>query len=550
MLLDGRSVRSGEVLRFDVCVIGAGPAGILLAGELGVAGCRVLLLERGDAEWNGKDRPNTAFNVGLDYDPGYARTFGFGGSANEWNVHTPWGDDFCRLREMDDEDFLAREWVPYSGWPFDKAHLRPFYDRAWSLIGYGSLPERREDLCQHELNKNPFSDPQGIIEESLFLFFRYPIPAARKRLLESEAVTVMTNSTAVEIRSDESLSTVSSLRVASAPSNTFCVDARHFVLAAGAIENARLMLASRSRQAKGVGNEHDVVGRFFLEHPHYTAGILFPEDPALLTDPVNYAIHMHDRVRLQKKYVLTERAVRAHELLRSCFLFEARPLNARIRRAYYGGSATRSINAAANVSRAVLGRPRASDAYVEFKHALVGIHHVGRFAVDLAVDRTGRPPRFRRPTLPQILKISVMAEQAPNPRSRVRLSEARDAYGVPIARVNWQLTDKDFDSMHRSQTVFAQALLAAGHRRVDSVVKRSSLPPQLTGGPHQMGTTRMSDSPRYGVVDRNCRVHGVDNLYVAGSSVFPTVGYANPVMTIMALTMRLAAHLRDDLLRD
>ena len=178
----------------------------------------------------------------------------------------------------------------------------------------------------------------------------------------------------------------------------------------------------------------------------------------------------------------------------------------------------------------------------EIKHALFGIHHIAWFGVNAVSERVGRRLRPHRRTLPQVFRMFVMAEQLPNPESRVELSGARDSLGVPIARLNWRLTDQDLDSFERSQEAFAQGLLAAGHRRVDPLVKGTSLPPGLSGGYHHMGTTRMGASPRHGVVDRNCQMHGVNNLYVAGPSVFPTGGYASPALTIMALALRLAEH--------
>jgi choline dehydrogenase-like flavoprotein len=120
------------------------------------------------------------------------------------------------------------------------------------------------------------------------------------------------------------------------------------------------------------------------------------------------------------------------------------------------------------------------------------------------------------------------------------LVERRDKFGVPTAGLDWRLTEQDMASMRRTQQLFGRAWLSDGHRLVESYLEDRGLPPYLWGGNHHMGTTRMADSPRQGVVDRDCRVHGVDNLFIAGSSVFPTGGYANPTLTLLALAIRLA----------
>jgi choline dehydrogenase-like flavoprotein len=541
MIVDGRSVTQDDVLRFDVCVIGAGPAGMLVARDLAEKGMRVSLLERGD-EGSGHRRTRTARNGGLDYDVGHSRGFGLGGTASKWYLPTPWGDRFARFRELDEDDFVPRDWVPHSGWPFGKSELRPFYDLAWSSLGWPGLRDDPDALCSDGTGVNPFQDRDGIIQQCLFVL----APALfteqlRADLAGSASATVLTNSTVVDIRCDTSASQVSSVRVATQRPKRFSVEARIFILAAGGIENPRMLLASRSRHRQGLGNGHGLVGRFFMEHPLFDSGVLRPKDLSAFADPTSYDYHLHDDIGVRMNYVLHEDVVRRGRLLRSCFIFDFMSLSARARRIYASESAARSLRAAANVRAALMGRARASNIAEEFRRTVLGLHHVARFGFELTGEKVLRrlDPHRR---VPPVFRIYATAEQVPNPNNRIRLIHAKDEFGVPMARLDWRLTDQDLDSYERSQDQLAEGLAAAGQGSTDSLVKRTSLPPGLTGTHHHMGTTRMSDDPRGGVVDRNSLVHGVNNLYVTGASVFPTGGYANPTLTAMALALRLARH--------
>ena len=553
MIVDGRTVTQDDVLRFDVCVIGAGPVGMLIASHLAAKGMHVTLLERGDND-SGQGRTRTARNRGLDYDIGGSRGFGLGGTTHKWDLPLPWlpppwGDRFARFRELDDDDFVLRDWIPHSGWPFGKSELRPFYDQAWSSLGLPRLRGGLDALCVHGTGMNPFQDREEIIQQCLFVLAS-PLFIERLRadLAGSASATVLTNSTVVDIRCDEWASHVSTVHVATQPYKRFSVEARVFILAAGGIENPRMLLASRSRHRDGLGNGHGLVGRFFMEHPHFISGVLRPKDFSVFDNPASYEEHLHDDIGVSMQYALHEDVVRRERLLRTSFAFNSISLNARGRRVYANESTARSLRAAANVRAALMGRARAPNIAEEIRRAALGTHHIARFGFELTGERV-----LRRLNLyhlrPRVFRIYAVAEQVPNPDNQIRLIQARDEFGVPMARLDWRLTDEDLDSYARSQNLLAERLVAAGHESVDSLVKGTSLPSTLKGAHHHMGTTRMSDDPRLGVVDRNSLVHGIKNLYVTGASVFPTGGYANPTLTAMALGLRVARHCESAALR-
>jgi choline dehydrogenase-like flavoprotein len=142
-------------------------------------------------------------------------------------------------------------------------------------------------------------------------------------------------------------------------------------------------------------------------------------------------------------------------------------------------------------------------------------------------------------------EVEFHAEQAPNPDSRLTLSAERDAFGMPRLKIDWRITELDLRSLEKSYDLLARELQLRGAGRLDFDREKLLIKAQRNGivGGHHVGTTRMSVEPGDGVVDPDCRVHGVGNLYVASASVFPTSGQANPTLTLLALTFRLAEHL-------
>jgi choline dehydrogenase-like flavoprotein len=169
-----------------------------------------------------------------------------------------------------------------------------------------------------------------------------------------------------------------------------------------------------------------------------------------------------------------------------------------------------------------------------------------RTGQNVSDDSGARPAE----SIPRTFHLLTRQEQAPNPASRVTLSSERDALGMPRVRLDWRLTELDHRSFRAFYEVLGRELGRAGVGRLqmrDWVLEAPTAPwpPSLGGGWHHMGTTRMSRDPKQGVVDVNCRVHGVANLYVAGAAVYPTAGCVNPTLTLVAMTLRLSDHLKN-----
>ena len=525
-LIEGRSLAEGTTLRADVCLVGAGPAGLAAAQQLARSGIEVVVLEAGSASPpEGGEAVGSTRNVGIDYDIAASRAGGVGGSALRWHVQTPFGSDHVRLRELDDLDFEARPGVPHSGWPIARAALRDSYRQAWELLGLRpqedeQAPDRPSPLQPVTFSFSPAST------------FTTHLPEV---LRDHRRATIVTDARVTGICTDVDPASVSSLTCCTRDGVHFTVEAQAYVLAAGGIENARLLLASRSSHPAGVGNGHDQVGRCFMEHPHHMAGLLFGRPP--VGEQGWGEIRDDDGQARELAYRLDPELVRREELLNVVTQLDRKAITQPLV-LQPGGGVDEETTAALRETATALGsgrlrRPSRS----EVPRMLRAGPAVGRHVFHQLVTRRGRAPGVRR-----FYDVRMMAEQAPNPESRVRLLATRDSAGVQEAELDWRIEPLDERSITRAVELVGPALA----RRFDGRFTRllpDTTPPRLDVGWHHMGTTRMSASPTNGVVDEDGRVHGMGNLYVTGSSVFPTGGYANPTLTILALALRLADHL-------
>lgn len=521
MLVDGRSLESGRQLSTDVCVVGAGPAGLTLAGALREAGCRVVVVEAGgpQQEARGELLQSTVDVVGLPYAVRGTRRCGVGGSAPTWFVEAPDGSLTLRLREYDHTDFGARPWLgrTVGPWPLAPAQLRGPYQRARRLCGLPSVPDGQWGCWDGDLSESPVAPPGSGVETKPFDFGSrdHILDTVCRPVTRADDVTVLHDSPVVELRSDASADEVSSAVCRPGPHTWFSVSAHAFVLATGGVETPRLLLASRSRRSEGLGNQHGLVGRYFMEHPRCTAAIVVPGPRSPLRDPAVHAIHEHRGRPVQRKYGLAP--ARAEELGTANHAFFLRP--------------TAPSHAAALVAE----RPEPSRWLRRPRRAA---RRLGARRLVEAAD--GGP----------VLTLEVMAEQLPDPASQVRLRRPPDGGPIPRAELDWRVDGAEWTALARATAHVAGALRAHGDARVlELLPDDGSVPSRLHKADHHMGTTRMDPDARRGVVDLDGRVHGSTNLYVAGSSAFPTAGGANPTLTILALTLRLADHLSGRLAR-
>lgn len=513
-----------ELRSADIAVVGAGAAGITLTRRLLARGLSVVLLESGgtDYERDAADL-NRGESIGQHYYPlDHARLRFFGGTTAIWGG---------RCAEFDAVDFERRAWVTHSGWPMQRADLEPWYREARGLFGLeADWPE--EQLLRDAGVPLPRFAPEALTNR-LWSFDgrsdRFGFASAAD-LITHPRCTVVLHANVTQIVAGRTGTAINSLEVAGPDSRRMRVLARCYLLAAGGIENPRLLLASNTVQQAGLGNDRDLVGRFFMEHPHARGGRIVEA-------------RVWQLLRAYLPHRIGGRRVAA-------LIAPAAALQARL------GILNTSLTIAAR-RPALAAQPALLRAYLHAKHEL-DPGRLNRALWRATKDLVGRLQQVTDPARPWLLQkmgsidvaLVVRAEQAPNPQSRVQLDSARDAHGVPRARLDWRLSPLDVASVQGLVATLGSELARLGLGRVEMAgwledASRSWHTDELIsahpiGGYHHMGTTRMAAHPAQGVTDGFGRVHGIDNLYVAGSSLFPTSGWANPTLTIAALALRTA----------
>jgi choline dehydrogenase-like flavoprotein len=548
VLIDGELLPSDTVLDADVCIVGSGPAGLAIAQELLESKLTIVVLERGPLAGSvGEDLASELEFESPDFpSPLRALHNEFGGMAAIWN--SVLGDDVtpaARYLPMDPIDFEPRDWVPHSGWPVTFEQVASFYGRARKRCGigefdfHGPLPDT---------GRTPLLTSSGALVTRLEQLGPATV-FTRDSLLEvstSEHVRVVTNAIAVEVVSPKGTDDgMARTAVRSHGGLALTVRSRVAVLAGGAIETARLLLNSAAESPSGLGNRFDNVGRFYMDHPRVSLGLgtLSPEGLTRVMDL--YSPHHLGGELLNGKLKLSESVLRRDALLNG---------NAQIVRKFSSGqlAGLRSASIAVNSLR------RRQDLTGVPKHLVVAARHAVPVARQLALLSLTRPGARGQSLLKwttaaeRTFELNYQPEQAPNSDNRVTLGERRDAFGYRIARLDWRWSEIDLHSIRRARQIFASEFLAEG---IGELVDTELDTFRGEGGQetpetahHHLGTTRMHDDPRHGVVDRDCKLHDSSSVYVAGGSVFPTGGYANPTLTIVALAIRLADELKRSLI--
>jgi len=478
---------------YHVCIAGGGVAGIVLAYKLSQSGKRILLLEAGGDEFSAVSQDSYAGeNSGLAYfDLDETRLRYLGGASNHWA-------GWCH--PLEDYDFQRRDHIAGSGWPIGMQDLQPYLAETLDILEIDPFPPDAS-----------LGGAEGRLSET---FYRRSPPVRfgrkyRKFLAASTAIDVLLNANLVDIERNPDNGRIEgfTFRGYTDLRPLYHARADQYVLALGGIENARILLNANRQAPHGPGNDHDLVGRYFMEHPHHNVGY-FVADPAR-TDFGKYqryvtpTPHMMDREGIGNA-VVRLRTIDNPDSDQPDFIADPREL-----------------------AREMLC---AHDGIRDFVNS---IRHLSC-----------------RPATSGVLRLA--AEQVPNRNSRVMLSDQMDRFGLRRAALDWQLLPQDKQTIRTLAVELATCFARQDIGRVklwDWVIDESSFdfPPNENGeniaANHHIGTTRMGSSALDGVVDGNCRVFGVDNLYVAGSSVFRTGGYANPTLTIVQLSLRLGDHL-------
>lgn len=553
MILDARIVPHGTRLQCDVVVVGSGIAGIPLALQLAHAGLDVILLEAGGERYSQTEQDRFKGEVA---DPATHhpldrfRVRQFGGGSNLWGG---------RCAPYQDIDFERREWVPYSGWPLSNNELKPFYERASEHLDLGAFCyDSRE--CLDRQAASPFPDVtwNNVCDTAIW---RYSLPTNmrqkyRDRLHRLPNLRVMLHASCLELRTSTNGERVNDVLVATAAEKRISVSARSFVLACGAIETARLLMVSRDNHPAGLGNTYDQLGRFYQTHLYGTiAKLKYGGDPRT----VRYGFERsRDGVYVQHMLTLRPEVQRRERLRNFCAVLS----NSDFNDPSHGSAILSSVFLikwliSHRLPVELVGRglslkhrSAAADLLIVGKH----LWNVTSDAANLASFSwtwlTKRILSSRK--LPGVLVYSrnaeypllYSAEQEPNPDSRVLLANERDEFGYHRVRADWRLTQGDVEGIVANHAAIARDIERMPHPLLKHNIDLTTLEDQVRAsagvGSHHIGTARMSETPRAGVVDASCRVHGVANLYLASSATFPTSSCMSVSLMIVALALRVA----------
>jgi choline dehydrogenase-like flavoprotein len=520
VITDFRTARSIDLPRDATVVVGAGAAGLAVSLGLADRGHEVVLLESGgDVRDRGSIGDSAGLNEGVSEEQyvsglrdGRARVLG--GATQLWHG---------QCMRLFDIDLQERPWVAGSGWPIDHAELDGAYteaERWFEVSGRGYGEERwTEFTALPPLQWDP--------DRLLHAFTEYtPQPYLgtkhRSRLEQDRNVHVVLHATVARVRVHGGRTT--GVDVLDGTGRTATISARTVIVAGGSIENARILqLSDENGVGLGLGREN--TGRYLQDHPIIkTAEVVVPDRSALQD---RYGLFWRNGRRAFPKIRLAPGAQARHALLDAAAVFDFehdRPSVAAAERmlsAFRGGP--RPLHPLHDAALAVGATPDVLRAL--YRRNVRGLHSYG-----------GRPSR---------IALEIWVEQAPTKDRYVTLADTRDPLGLRQASVRWTCDAEELETsrqMTRWIGADLERLGIARLRELPAMQDDDAWRETVRDGFHPAGTTRMADSPRDGVVDRDLQVHGVPGLYVVGGSVFPTSGYANPTLTIVALALRLAAH--------
>jgi choline dehydrogenase-like flavoprotein len=517
VLLSAHGIADSSVLDCDLCIVGTGAAGLTLVREFAHSRTQIIVLESGD------------FNLDPDTQGLYecetvnprtpplteSRLRFFGGTTNHWTGTS---------RPLDALDFAPRAHVANSGWPFTLEHLRPYYRRAAEVMHIG--PSFSGDTPEPN---TPLEVGSSWIETRHF-FHINPLRFAevyRQDCTEPENVRIILNANVLSIGANASATEAEHVEVATLDGRRFRVRSRVVVLATGGLENARILLNSDGVEPNGLGNRHDNVGRYFQDHPNITdtSRVAFSS----FSRAIFYYLHRTNELEIgHHGFFWPTPAAQDRWKMLNCALW-LMPIE--VQRPSEGIGALRELGRQ-------LGDGRIPDDVTG--HLLRAIMDIDGIFASAYRKVSGSGPL--------VYTSWFWSECPPDRESRVTLTDDRDALGQRRLRVDWRIPEQYVHTYRTMHDLLAHELGKAGVARMNIRHMDPDDDPRdhVASSCHHMGTTRMHVDPRQGVVDADCRVHGIANLYVAGSSVFPTYGQTAATYTIVALALRLADHLKKE----
>ncbi|WP_412971985.1 GMC oxidoreductase [Glaciecola sp. MF2-115] len=539
MITDAKSLIGNEDIETDLLIIGSGPAGITIARKFIGSSIRVTVLESGGETYNADTQSLYRGTItGTPSAPlDISRLRYFGGTSNHWA-------GWCRPFER--EDFEQRKGWPESGWPITLDDLSPYYDAATKVcqlgsnvfdnIAYWKSQAGGEQLSALDVNENRlFTSIFQVSPPTRFA------QVYRKDLQNAANINLILNATALEVlKSDDSsihdkVKKITGVRASTLDKRQFRINAKATVIAVGGVETSRLLLLSDKVFPQGAGNENDMVGRYFMDHPWITSAAYVRFQNADTKLPLYF-----DQTKVAKSKIFgtlspSPKLKEAHQI--GGFRLWLRPSTV----------STAGIDSARTIIDKLKEGELADNLGDHISNLFADSGQLADVAYKSIFNEKESPFGSEQDADAPVIgaSIDLNFEQHPNPDSRLTLDTTVDALGQRRIKLDWRLDDTDWHTATKALQTVAQELGRSniGRVRVKLIGDKAEWPSLMSGSFHHMGGARMSSDPKKGVVDADCRVHSVENLYVAGSAVFPTCGFANPTLTIVALSLKLADHL-------
>ncbi|MFQ6334984.1 FAD-dependent oxidoreductase [Methylophilus sp. 3sh_L] len=540
---------TSSVIEADVCIIGAGAAGISQALALSGRGLKILLLESGFEFADDKTQHLYAGEVAdekLHSPPDKYRQRRFGGST------TIWGG---RCMPFDPIDFEQRDYVPHSGWPIKYQDLLPYYQKANQLLEAGVFEYDADKVFDSDAQAAIKGFKSDIVKTNNLERFSCPTNLGdryKQRLLLAKDIDILLGANCTGIRLNQAGTHVNHLDIASLQGIKATVQAKKVILATGGIETTRLLLNSNDVCKNGIGNEYDLVGRYYQCHIAGNLGKLTVAGP---TSNVRHGYEVSpEGIYCRRRFALTpetQRKINAGNMVARLHFPKIVDPSHKIG-VLSGLFLAKNFISYEYGKRLNDGRSSINIYLKHFANIILDPIDTIKFLHHWITKRTLAKRKFPSVILTNKsnqFTFEIHGEQYPNPDSRITLIEETDALGMRKVKVDWKYLPEDIESIRRSLKLFEQEINQSGIATFefnDDLLEEDLTRFGAYGG-HHIGTTRMGTNRETSVVDLNCKLHNVDNLYIASASVFPTSSQANPTLTIVAMSLRLADHIAETL---
>jgi choline dehydrogenase-like flavoprotein len=530
MLHDGDKINENTKIVTNVCILGGGVAGIVLANELKDKFEDIVLIESGGESYTqeAQDLYKPSVKPQLLPDPSYSRLRFLGGSSNHWENNTS---------PLSPIDFEYRDWIPHSGWPISFSDITPYYDMAAFYCGVG------QDGYDTKFWTERFND-RNLAENAKQLETRIAkasLPPVRffhsygELLKASNSVHIYKNSNLTDVTFDTKTKKIKQVDIVSNSGVHFQIHADVFIMCLGGIENARMLLVFNEKYNNMLGNQGDKVGRYFMEHPTPRAAQILVDNP--------------EQFDLYKSHNVNNKHVIGFFSLSDQTLAQEATTNLRIPLV-----PTTNYSLSDGISSShIIGESLAKGELPDN----IGSHLYNIISdIDMVAEGIARKKfdyrLFEHANETAGFLCPMMMEQTPNLSNRVKLSKTKDRFGIPQILIDYEVSNDDKNRVWKSLNIVATELGANSLGRMRLLKNREPRlwTNQLGFSHHHMGTTRMSEGPDSGVVDKNSLVFGTENLFIAGSSVFSTGGHVPPTLTICALSIRLSNYITSEFTHD